>query len=337
MNVSRPSILLRNLSQDYPGIWKIADSFRADRGKTLPKWADWCFLPLAAAYAIVSACDDSLPPLDRVRQLPRIGALAAWRVTQGIYRFDKEILKRIWDTPVKGDLPIEIFFRLPQWCVYIELPEGTYFGSTILYGCFVHLEDDQKGGDPELRILADTNEGLLNLVLHLIPGGIEASLAATLAEANRHASKAGTKVDPKPSEEFVRRIEPIVSLILYLCSTGADIQRSDGGKHKMDRPQPQKTKKGLRYFPPARPSIFYVGYKLGEALRKAEADTEKVSSSGTHATPLPHIRRAHWHSFWKGPRNQPAKRYLVVYWLPPIPVGIQDLDELTMRNPLQDR
>ncbi|MGO8822093.1 MAG: hypothetical protein ACLQO6_12835 [Desulfomonilaceae bacterium] len=51
-------------------------------------------------------------------------------------------------------------------------------------------------------------------------------------------------------------------------------------------------------------------------LRTAEEKAERQSLSGTHATPLPHIRRAHWHSFWKGPRTIPVKRYLVVHWFP---------------------
>ncbi|MGO8879080.1 MAG: hypothetical protein ACLPVO_06360 [Desulfomonilaceae bacterium] len=114
-----------------------------------------------------------------------------------------------------------------------------------------------------------------------------------------------------------------------MCSTGADIKLTGGSSPSSARPEPKKTKKGLRYFPPNQPSIWHVGYKIGDALRAAEEKAERQSLDGTHATPIPHIRRVHWHSFWKGPRNIPAKRYLVVYWLPPIPVGIQDLDQLS--------
>jgi hypothetical protein len=47
----------------------------------------------------------------------------------------------------------------------------------------------------------------------------------------------------------------------------------------------------------------------------------------SHASPRPHYRRAHWHHFWTGPRNVPGERKLILKWLPPIPVGIQDLDD----------
>ena len=71
-----------------------------------------------------------------------------------------------------------------------------------------------------------------------------------------------------------------------------------------------------------------VAFTIGTALQQARSRTSDDSSSETHATPAPHIRKAHWSPFWKGPKDSPAKRYLVVYWLPPIPVGIKDLELL---------
>lgn len=41
---------------------------------------------------------------------------------KGIYRFDPDIYKEVLNTPFTGDLPHEIFFNLPEWCVYIETP-----------------------------------------------------------------------------------------------------------------------------------------------------------------------------------------------------------------------
>ena len=31
----------------------------------------------------------------------------------------------------------------------------------------------------------------------------------------------------------------------------------------------------------------------------------QAEPTGTHASPRPHIRRAHWHSFWVGKKDQP--------------------------------
>ena len=73
----------------YPTAWLRVDQLRADRGtRGLPSWPEWCFLPLAGAYAIISedAGMDRLP-LELAADVSRLGALSAWRVTQGIYRF----------------------------------------------------------------------------------------------------------------------------------------------------------------------------------------------------------------------------------------------------------
>ena len=42
-----------------------------------------------------------------------------------------------------------------------------------------------------------------------------------------------------------------------------------------------------------------------------------------------HIRRAHWHSFWVGERDEPDARFVTLKWLPPIPVNVQGVDDLT--------
>lgn len=68
-------------------------------------------------------------------------------------------------------------------------------------------------------------------------------MRATLTEAQRHASGLGMTTEPDPLAEMIRRIEPLVSLTLYLCSTGADIRRSDGGSDTLARHQPKTTKK----------------------------------------------------------------------------------------------
>ncbi len=49
----RPGKILGTFSRLYPDAWKQVDEFRARR-KELGDWPDWCFLPLAGTYAIVS-------------------------------------------------------------------------------------------------------------------------------------------------------------------------------------------------------------------------------------------------------------------------------------------
>ena len=62
--IPRPTRHLRALEARYPLAWRQAAHFREGRGVDLPHWPDWCYLPLSAAYAIVSGgSDEPLTPL----------------------------------------------------------------------------------------------------------------------------------------------------------------------------------------------------------------------------------------------------------------------------------
>ena len=67
----------------------------------------------------------------------------------------------------------------------------------------------------------------------------------------------------------------------------------------------------------------------GAALRQVLSEHEPAEPTGTHASPRLHIRRAHWHSFWVGKKDQPDARFVTLKWLPPIPVNVQGVEELT--------
>lgn len=59
----------------YPEAWKAADEFRADRGQDgLPNWPEWCYLPLAGWYAIVSGGGSNRVPAQLIRDVGRLAA-----------------------------------------------------------------------------------------------------------------------------------------------------------------------------------------------------------------------------------------------------------------------
>ena len=77
-------------------------------------------------------------------QIGIVGALAAWRATQGVYRFDPTIFDAVWDTPLTGELPTALLYRLPEWCCYVPVEPARILvpGLQALQGFFVHLEWD---------------------------------------------------------------------------------------------------------------------------------------------------------------------------------------------------
>jgi hypothetical protein len=325
----RPRTILDQFSHLYPDAWKQVDEFRARR-KELGDWPDWCFLPLAGTYAIVSK-GKTLQSPNQAHHIGILGALASWRVTQGIYRFAPTTFDALWKTPVTGDIPTEVLYHLPEWCVYIPTPDQTWQGST-LNGFFAHLEHDMNDRRTELRLVLDVTGAagheLIVMPIHLGKGGVAEGVEAMLKEAARQFP-VRMQTPEGVLERLSSDISPLVSLVLYLCSQAAEIKEVGAGKRLPSRPKPQKTKKGMRIFAPDHPSRWEVGYRLGAALRQAMSEHEPSEPTGTHSSPRPHIRRAHWHSFWVGKRDQPDARSVTLKWLPPIPINVQGVDDLT--------
>jgi len=234
-----------------------------------------------------------------------------------VYRFDPAVYESVRDTPLTGDLPCDVFYRLPEWCVYIETPDvQTAWGRQ--YGAWVHLEWDANTGRTELRLVLDTDEQLLPMILHLGDWPIIEALERFGAEAANQAGCEWITPHLEQITDLKTIVEPIVSLTLYLCSANAEFS---GDRPK--RPKPKKTKCGWRLFPPDKPHTWDVAVRLGSAIRKYY-QAEQTEQTGVHSGPRPHVRRAHWHSFWTGPKSDIDKRRIVVKWLPPIPVNVDD-------------
>lgn len=153
-----------------------------------------------------------------------------------------------------------------------------------------------------------------------LPLPLGRTLDEALAETDARSGAMGSSTESDLSPEAVTGV---ISLLLYLCSEKPDLGRDVLVPVK---PEPVKTKKGLRWFPPDRVTTWDVGMRLGSTLRHAYAQADaKEDGGGTHGSPRPHIRRAHWHTFLTGPRTDPLR---VLRWLPPIAVNVENVGDL---------
>lgn len=85
-------------------------------------------------------------------------------------------------------------------------------------------------------------------------------------------------------------------------------------------------------------TVCEVGTRVGAALRMQRSDCARaqrawdeahaatVDDAVRRASPRPHIRRAHWHGYWTGPREAPTG--LAVHWIAPTPVGFEMSDRV---------
>jgi hypothetical protein len=326
--------ILAAVGRAYPLAWQQADAFRAMRGtEGFIDWPDWCYLPLHGAYAIVSGGGDARVHYERSHHIGIVGALAQWRVTQGIYRVDPALYQALIDTPVEGDLPTACLYRLPEWCAYVETP-GLLVGGVQTHGVWAHM-DWSEGAPDELRLVLDqardvrspldADTGLVPIPIILGEGGIAESLRRLIDSGKRKAREHGfgqlseqaQALDQHPERELA----PILSLLLYLCADDADL----AGQRRQPRAKIDKHGRHRVYAPDA-PQVWSVGVRLGAALRAAYHAAQTGQPTGGASSPRPHIRRAHWHGFWTGPKAGPRK--LALRWLPPIAVRLDDAASL---------
>lgn len=326
----RPLQHAASLARRYPGCWRHIDALRSQRGRMLPDWPTWCFVPMAGTYAIVAGGGDLRPDDARLGDMVSMAALAAWRTTQLVYRYDVDLLDALAGRDVPDRLPSDALRRLPTWCPYVTWHQprrialknertGDAYERDV-HGYYVWLEYDVNESRPELRWLLDLDDRLLPVILHLDRATIGEAIESMLEVAERNArSESAAPFDRVVVASAYRQmLSMLLPTTLYLCADNADV---DPGALAPQFPTPTKTRDGWRLFPPGTVTAWDVGIRIGAALRAAaQSHDEQQGAGGPRTRPRAHVRRAHWHHFWTGPRS--GTRELVVHWLPPVTVNL---------------
>jgi hypothetical protein len=331
---------LELFSADHPGIWRLVDEARQWQKRHQIPTPPYVFLALGTARRVMrqwsdtqrtvynsptGIADNGWEPVSELKQF------ASWRPTQGIYRFDPTLYEALIATPMDGDIPVELIQRLPEWCIYIETPglsaplaSGAH---TPMFGVWATLErvDEAVEGVNEryhdidvlhLGLHTERQIAVNHLPLH---GTLESSIALLSKDWARQAGSPDGPTAPPVGyvDQAVALFAPILSLLLYLCAEASEI---GDGSRRPGRPEPKRTRHGLRLFPADKPMVWDVGVRMGAALRRAYQTESASDGVATGRRMRPHVRRAHWHTFLAG-RQREERR---VKWLPPIPVNLND-------------
>lgn len=316
----------------YPWAW---ESYAQLHAAAPAEWPPWCWMPLAGTYSVLSRGGHCTT--DQAADIGPMGALAAWRCTQGIYRVHPTLLAELLDTPITGDLPAEVLTRLPEWCVYVETP-GHCLWSLDLHGMWAYLEHDSHTGRAELRLVldlapAESNARLGQLVVHL-GGSLEEGIRAAVREARIQALRAGhPELAPTMVEEWdvEGAVGGLISVLLYLCADDAEIEG------RTERPPRVISGRKRPLMPAAKaPVIHPAGYRIGAALDLARERVRSESDAAveTGRRVAAHIRRAHWHRFWMGSRA--GERRVALRWLSPILVNLDDAPTVATLHTVRD-
>jgi hypothetical protein len=353
--LERPTRLVRDVERTFPDVWKRVEQ-QVELFRTSATWPDWTLYPMnavqllvflethpdlwqvmsrspAEGQALMARTIAGMTAKDQREQLTvsaYVAAGAHWRLGRGIYRFDPTLQESLLTTPLNGEIPVQLLFRLPEWALYIDLDAGLVVEGHRLLGFFTHLEFDITHQRPELRLLwlLETLPPTVNQAW--LPSGFPLQVA-TIGEAREMVkiSSQPLREDGVLSDEHVGQWATLVltclSFVIYLCSQGADISRRHHPEFRPARARLQPTKTGPRFVNPGGPAWWEVGYRVGTALRAAAPpQPSDEPPAPDRRGPAPHLRRAHWHLYWTGAGRQIPE----VRWLHPILVGQRGDHEL---------
>ena len=273
-----------------------------------------------------------------------------------IYTVDADLQKEITRTGLPTEkIPGEVFDRLPHPApmfvltnpIAVSEPETS---STLLYEMFVvastrdYVIDHATGKfllepQPLLRFVwfghstANPDEFVFSTSSVHLGGDVDLNyaLANILTDVPAEAGEAAEiskQIRGENWDELNSKLFPIASmLIVYACSQDPDLQ-------------PVSPPEALRREHSNRRNSYQLhnlGFRIGAAIRSARKPTSTGGGSETTRTVAPHVRKAHWHRFWTGPRKDPTQRKLIIRWIPPVPINIDKGEPKSTVYPLRDK
>ncbi|MBR0391750.1 MAG: hypothetical protein IJK38_05460 [Oscillospiraceae bacterium] len=320
-----PDRWIRTLNQRYPNLWMELRQAHADPtaytskiGKDmLAAVPDWCIMPTMFPCLYMSMRNGELFYMTHMDEVMTIASTYIWRCSKGIYRFAPEIYNALITQPLTGDLPMDLLHRLPEWAVYIETP-GLSYERIPMHGFIAHLDFNLFSFDTDLQfaMFLEGREMPKTVALPFGGGSIADAMDRVdqvdsfFGNPNVHVRYVGSR------EEYRKTFSAMLQLLLYLCSEEPDIPT-------IQHPSARRTFSGT-VRSPREPQVWDVGVRVSRFIREYTSSSNASEyRGGSHASPRPHIRSAHWHTFWTGPRKEQFPiRKPVVKWIPPIPVGV---------------
>lgn len=314
----------------FPGVWDYVEDVIKDHAH---RWPKWCFMPLYFWSEIVNHISEmvNLPqtPKSHADITTQLAAAGTWRYCKGIYKFDDTLFDELTSQEFDGKIPMHALYNLPEWCIYIETDYKISWGEYKIKGFFMNLsvarfKDDGQEHKERHDIGFVLNDGTVAPVLTALAITdltVDQTMDQMVEDRKRRSETSGEYIGCNPEslandKVFFKKVLP---LILYLCSDEPDVDDLKEPGVAPYRATPKKTKKGFKLFAPHKLRTWTVGRKLGEQLREAASHAKSTGKS-------PHLRRAHWHGYWLGPRD--GERQFKYKWLPPIFVSPDEKKEI---------
>lgn len=302
-----PIKLLKQFTKRNPNAFAKVDAIRSKQS-----WRKECFIPATYAFDILGFEAD---PND----LFLLPVLSAWRVTKGIYKFDPDLWSELNAVSIDCKIPCDILLKMPEWCIYL------YIGDDA--GAFYVINEEL--GNVELRIYLAAENGIMPIIMHLgdwsFQEGFDRAIEFAVMQYRKNnihndIGESNIRESYKHSEAIIAQL---LSGLLFIITQSDEV---GNGRTKPYKPTPIRTKLGLAMPQAEKPKIWDVGVRMGATLRRYNKEQSDYYEA-TGRTVRPHIRRAHWHGYWTGPRDSNDRKF-IVKWIPPTFINTEDSEDL---------
>lgn len=278
--------------------------------------SDWARIEATLNNGVIyNAYIQSVPEINLTFGSMILTNIATWRYTKTLYNFNAEIQEQLLKSEFKGDLPVELLERLPEYCVCIKLAQPIE----------LPMLDYQKGIDHifvSLNKMGDNKKSLIVTTYssnNCTWGNVWLELNKEIKMYHNEdllehiVGKFDKKDIERTSKNYERTIRQVLPYILYIISDKPDIQGINKEEHKAVNVQEVHKKGEVRLFPANKVTEWNVGNNIAEKIK------QYCSSASNGGTVRPHIRRGHWHTYWTGSRS--GKQEPVIHWLFPMLVN----------------
>jgi hypothetical protein len=283
------------------------------------KYSDEIFLPINAYTYFLKEIGFSGDELSKQSVACTLSAVSAWNFTRQVYNISTELFFELVKTPYKEVVPFEVFNKFPNYGIYIRLLspvqlQGSY--DSVLMGFWCSMGYALRGGDFK-NILVVRHIFHASGKTEADPVNIALVKGKTIAESFKETFKYHCGHVGEDEEKAVVDLNcRLLNVILYICSSNCEIMDASPNvtRHPFKLMYGKKKKGVFQLLPPLRPKVLELGKSVSASLQ----EFGRLSKSST--SPIrPHVRRAHWHGFWTGPRS--GERDYILKWIPPILVG----------------
>jgi hypothetical protein len=297
--------------------------------------------------ALIRQYGQGQEPVDQMYTIAYTAAAAQlWRQHQVVYRLHPELVDALGHTDTSTRVPCSVFAQLPHPDPFIAFAQHIPFGGLperpvaepmvvtgmLVTGCTDHDEvcttsaatATQLNVQLAVRVhyLEEPAATYEEFTLRLPLVGNDS--VQGLVERDQHRRISGTV---SANDHHLQLYRLAVSILLYLGSVNADIK-----PHRTPATAARGRRRGRR----EDPAVIDIGFDIGAALFAARTPTHSTPSTDPDQPPRehenenepkravrPHLRRAHWHTYWHGPHGQQTAQ---LQWLHPTVVAAKPTD-----------